>query len=485
MNRLVPLLAVFIFFNACIVTHVSAQDKGVKGLWNRAKRFAQGEKDSLLGRAGNKVNSKVDGILKPTPDQGQGSTGSTTNPPPSAGQPTNSPVNTTATATNSIIDESAFLNRISGGKKVAEGFSRLKIARNLALDVKGKYPIGYQPKWRFISYNSKLKFSKEDLAHPAYNSPPPSFDVSLGDNKGKAVLRIKMFSLCECFADIVISDTLAVIGSTPQTFQLTNFQKILNQMGTGEPCSSGFDDRYTGGGSQGQLTLSANENGDLVMNMVIENYSKEWKKRGKYNSAKKEWDYSVIPSSVSYRYTTNNITVDNEMSPEKVAAIIKAEDEAKQRRKDFLAKSKKQVDSLLALIPKKYAGTECRTCFSNNRDYSINPETHEYYYVNSGNYSHSETDYNLSTSLVVKNKCNYPITFVGIQQLYDSERGYYYVDVTKKMEANYEYEAQQGMFSYLFTSLMGANQDIYLQQEYSIQGATLNSVQWLKVIRMK
>jgi hypothetical protein len=485
MNRLVLSLAVFIFLNTCIVTNLAAQEKGLKGVWKRAKRFAQGEKDSLLGSAGNKVNSKIDGIIKPTNDQSQGSTGNTNLPPsPSASQPANNPVNA-STATNSIINETVFANRITGERKVADGFSRLKIARNLALDVKGKYPIGYEPKWRFISYNSKLKFSKEDLAHPTYNSPPSSFDVSLGDNKGKAVLRIKMYTLCECFADIVISDTLGVIGTTPQTFQLTNFQKILNQMGTGEPCSSGFDDRYTGGGSQGQITLSANENGDIVMSMVIETYSKEWKKRGKYNSAKKEWDYSVIPSSVSYRYTTSNITVDNEMSPEKVAAIIKAEDEVKQRRKDFLAKSKKQVDSLIALIPKKYAGTECRSCFSNNRDYSINPVTHEYYYVNSGNYSHSETDYNLSTSLVVKNKCNYPITFVGIQQLYDSERGYYYVDVTKKMEANYEYEAQQGMFSYLFTSLMGANQDIYLQQEYSIPGATLNSVQWLKVIRTK
>lgn len=485
MNRLILSLAIFICFTTCIATNLSAQDKGkgFKGFLKRAKDFVKGEKDSVINKATNKINNKVEGILKPTDSQSPGSTGNTNQTPTT--NPSNNNGVSTATDTRSAINESAFTNRTTGGNKVPEGFSRLKIARNLAMDVKGKYPIGYEPKWRFISYNSKLKFNKEDLAHPTYNPPPSSFDLSIGDNKGKAVLRIKMYSLCECFADIVINDTLTVIGSAPQTFRLTNFQKIVNQMGSGEPCTSNFDDRYTGGGSQGQLTISANENGDLVMNIIIETYSKEWKQRGKYNSAKKQWDYSVIPSSVSYRYTANNITVDNEMSPEKIAAIIKAEDEAKQRRKDFLAKSKKQVDSLMALIPKKYAGTECRSCFSNSRDYSINPVTHEYVYVNSGNYAGSETDYNLSTSLVVKNKCNYPITFVGIQQLFDNERGYYYVDVTKKMEANYEYESQQGMFSYLFTSLMGANQDIYLQQEYSIPGATLNSVQWLKVIRTK
>ena len=231
------------------------------------------------------------------------------------------------------------------------------------------------------------------------------------------------------------------------------------------------------GGWAGKITLSANKNGDINMDLMLENYSAERKTR----------DGGSTPSQVSMRYIAKNITVENEMSAEKANGIIAAEKEAKQRQKDYIAKTTKQADLLQKEIAKKYPQAECRSCFYSSRGSYISSRTVDEYYVRSGDYAGSRTDYDLNTKTVIKNKCSYKLMFIGIQQLYDKERGYYLVEVTKTMEAGYNYSADQGIMSSLFTSLIGGGSEFNfsVQDKYAVNYATVNAVQWLKVIKAK
>ncbi|MEI9911616.1 MAG: hypothetical protein WDO71_19375 [Bacteroidota bacterium] len=60
---------------------------------------------------------------------------------------------------------------------------------------------------------------------------------------------------------------------------------------------------------------------------------------------------------------------------------------------------------------------------------------------------------------IIQNKCNYPLTFIGIQQLYDEQNGYSLTEVTKTMEVGFSYSSDQGMMSSIFTSLIGAGSE--------------------------
>lgn len=353
--------------------------------------------------------------------------------------------------------------------------TRIMISKNLLVDIKDKYPVGYNPKWRFVSYSSPLDFDVEDWVFPSTELKHGNMNIAIGDYQGKAVLRFPAYMSCDCYADITI-DSFTVLTPKPQTFKLTNFQKIINGRTTGEKCRSEYNYWYLTGGWEGKITLSADDNGNIKMAMVVESYTSEY-----HPSYQKE---AVMPQ-VYLRYKANNINIDNEMTAEKANKIITAENEAKQKQKDYLVNSKKQIDSLTKLIVKKYPGTECKSCFYRSRGYSVDPNTTNYYYVNSGNYAGSKTDYDLNTSLVIKNKCDYQITFIGIQQLYDENKGYYYKDVTKTMDAGYEYSVNQGMFTYALTSVLGMNSDFTIQDEYSIGAAFVNQVQWIRVIRNK
>ncbi|MEI9911617.1 MAG: hypothetical protein WDO71_19380 [Bacteroidota bacterium] len=51
------------------------------------------------------------------------------------------------------------------------------------------------------------------------------------------------------------------------------------------------------------------------------------------------------------------------MTAEKANGILAAELAAKQKQKDYIAKTTKQADSLQKIIAKKYSQPECRSCF--------------------------------------------------------------------------------------------------------------------------
>jgi hypothetical protein len=354
-----------------------------------------------------------------------------------------------------------------------ESDTRFKIAKNLMIDIKGKYPDGYTPKWRFINYNSPLNCDVENWLFPSSNINHEQKNMSIGDYNGKALIRWDAFITCECFADILIKDSIAVITEKPQTFELANFRKILNERSTGEPCKGGFTWHHDGGWA-GKITLSANQNGDILMDLMIENYSQE------SNGAAT----GLIPSQVSLRYIAKNINVENEMSAEKANEIVEAEKVAKQKQKDYVIKTTKQAEVLEKQIAKKYPQAQCKECFYSSRGGYISSSTQRYVYSN-GDPAPSETSYDYNTVISIKNKCKYDIKFVGIQQFYDETQGYYLKEVTKIMPVGYNYSADQGIVSSLFTTLLGGGSEFNfsVQEKYSVSSASVGYVQWLKVIK--
>jgi hypothetical protein len=367
--------------------------------------------------------------------------------------------------------------------------TRIRLAGNLFVDMTGKYPIGYDPKWRFISYPSSLSVEKENWFRPTSQVAHAKYPLTIGEYNNKAVVRLTPVPGCECFADILIKNDFTVLNNQPQTFKITNFRKILNERSTGEACMNAYNNnRDLNGGYEGKITLAANENGDITMDFMMEYYSEEWKERDKYNKQAKDYDYIIHPKQVSYRYSAKNITIENEMSPVKANAIVAAEIEAKQKQKDYVAKMTKQSDSLQKIITNKYPGAGCKDCFVRNSNSSLSVTPTTTVYTNGyGDVvgTQSGSDWDINTKTTIKNKCNYPLKFVGIQQFYDTEKGYYLKEVTKVMEAGYSYNADQGIMSSLFTSFVGGGSEfnIAIQDKYVVSYAGVGVVQWLKVIK--
>lgn len=416
-----------------------------------AKNYSQGI-NGWIKKQGEKLNQKIDKIFNGNKDS---------NTP-------NSEKNQGGKLKNSRIDESEFTKVASKPLLDTNNYTRVKIAGNLLVDIKGKYPKGYQPNWRFFTYNSPLTFDAGNyvVAYPLSNTD--TRNIAIGDYKGKAVLRWDVGF--ECFADITINDDYTVLTNKPQTFKVTSFERILNNRKSGEKCRSSNGNTYIDGGFEGKLTLSANEDGDIKMNLWIENYSEAT---------------AYAPSFVSYTYLAENINVENEMSAEKATSIVKAEQEAKQKQKDYMAKTTKQADSLQKIIAKRYAQANCKDCFYSSSGGYISTTTVDQYYVNSGNYAGSRTDWDLNIKTEVRNTCNYNLMFIGIQQLYDENKGYYLKEVTKVMPANYSYSADQGAFASVFTSLIGGGSEfnIKVQDKYYPTYAAVGATQWIKVIK--
>lgn len=467
-----------------IVVLTINNDVKSQGLFDRAKAKLEAklkeEKErkqkELEAKLNKKVDTKVDEVLDGKKKTDEGSNNGNSEKSNSVGRPK-----------LSELKESDFAQNEPNPVYNAEN-TRFQIARNLLIDIKGKYPSTYLPKWRFISYASPIKFKIEDWLKPKTNSNLDDRYIWIGDYKGKAVIRFKAHFNCECFAEIMIKDSFSVISSTPKTFELKNFTSILNDMASGQPCVGGLYPQKDGG-KGGKITLMSNDNGDLQVSLMFEYYTLPEKGKTFFNTKTKTNETKEdIPSQVHYRYIANNVLADNEMSAEKANAIVKAEQEAKQMQKDYIAKTTKQADSLQKILAKKYPQKDCRNCFSKNSNSSLKVTPTTTVYTNGyGDVvgSSSGSDWDINTKTEIKNKCGYDLTFIGLKQMYDEEKGYYLMEVNKIMEKGYDYRSDQGAMASIFSSLIGGGSEfnIVVQDKYYPNYATVGAVQWLKVVK--
>jgi hypothetical protein len=229
---------------------------------------AQGLLNKLKKKVENAVDKKADEILN-----GKKKTEGTPAPSDTSGNTNNSreTVNVKSTAKQkdkseqTVISENDFIQSTSFPEKDPND-TRLRIAKNLMLDINGKYPTGYNPKWRFVSYKSSLNFDVENYVAKSSALRNENIEIALGDYKGKAMVRVGVCG--DCYAEIVTKDTINVLTTTPQTFKLTNFQKIVNEKITGEKCRSATNFWFQGGW-EGKITLSTDENGDIKMDLML------------------------------------------------------------------------------------------------------------------------------------------------------------------------------------------------------------------------
>lgn len=405
----------------------------------------QGLLDKVKKKAEERLNREADKIL-------DGKKKDTTSKPVTSNSANEQVISVVKNETNgtserpklSEISDADFIQNTSNPTK-NESDTRFRIAKNLVIDMKGKYPVGYLPKWRFINYQSSLSVEKENWFRPTSKIAYTKYPLWIGQYDDKAVVRLTAVPGCECFADIVVKKDFTVLTNQPQTFQITNFRKILNERSTGEACMNAYNNnRDLSGGYEGKITLSANDDGDIMMDFMMEYYSEEWKERGKYNKAIKDFDWIIHPKQVSYRYTAKNITVENEMTTTEANDIVAKEKEAKQRLKDYIAKTTKQSDSLQKIITNKYPQKDCRDCFVRNSNSSlkVTPTKTAYRDGYGDVYVESGTDWDINTKTEIKNKCNYDLTFIGLQQMHDEVNGYYLIEVTKTMEKGYNYSSE-------------------------------------------
>lgn len=204
--------------------------------------------------------------------------------------------------------------RAQNSLEIRKGYTRVKIAENLVLDIKGEYPEGYKPRWKYWDIYNSLTFQMDN-----YVSPRPLFKTSLNDfsileNNGKAAVRFN-----GCIGEIVTKDNVVFLTETPQSFKVINFKKAKNPAIN---CCDGKN-RYHAD-IEGEITLSSNENGDIQVSLVME-------------------EFRPASRDVSYRHTVKNLIVKNEMSVERAYALLN------ERKRSFIADSLEKIATAIRL----------------------------------------------------------------------------------------------------------------------------------------
>lgn len=235
------------------------------------------------------------------------------------------------------------LFQISNNPELKAGYSRIKIAENLVLDIQGIYAEGYKPQWKYInSYYAPFQFDFEDFVASRQLSKTANMSISISEYNGKAIVRFG-----DTYGEIDIKNSPALIRNEKQTFKIGNFKKIRGSLFTNENCGGG-NNIYYAGGLCGEISFSANEKGDLLIDLLVEIYRLA-------NRFK--------PYGVSYRYTAKNILLENNFTPAMSLSSKNSKDLAekesllkiqkKEKRENDLKIFDKQYNQLLPQIKHK------------------------------------------------------------------------------------------------------------------------------------
>lgn len=196
--------------------------------------------------------------------------------------------------------------------------TNFNIAPNLQVNINGTYPQGYGPNWKSVGSRDQLEFQHENLVANFNAYPRERKYISIGEYKGRAVVLISALMSCDCVADIDLPAGKTVLSSAPRTYKLTNFRTLNSDA----PCASP-NNRHYSGVWKGNITLSANVNGDILMGMVYSSFAGG----DRFNAG----------GNMTHRWTIENALLRNEMTPVNAfgtkVAKEKAAADAQNRRK--------------------------------------------------------------------------------------------------------------------------------------------------------
>ncbi len=341
------------------------------------------QKDKIINKIDSVAGNKVDKLINGKDNNGQSK--------PGAGSDNRNGAGNTRPK-GSLIKDEDFVQNLTNPPRDSNN-TRVMIAKNLYVDIKGRYPQGYSPKWRFIGTPAELDFDVDDYVFPSTYQKHEKKAVALLDYEGKAVLAYNAFVTCDCYAEIKI-DSFTVLTDKPQIFRVTNFQKVLNGKMTGEKCRSDWNSAtYANGGFEGKITLSANDNGDIVMSLIIENYSQETTSNN-YDPATRSYPTKVNPPSVSFRYTAKSIVL-NSTAQSKTNYFVSAQTSGKfqdpsQRNSVPATQASKNLNNLKDINANTAAIAKCISGDCQN-GYGIQ-ESSEFHYE--GNFKNGKFDGN-------------------------------------------------------------------------------------------
>lgn len=340
---------------------------------------------------------------------------------------------TSSQSSNSIFKKSVYYKK-NDYSEIKSDYTRFNIGENLALDIKGIYPNNFKPSWKNINGYSHIEFDFENYIASRL-SPTEINDFSLYELKSKAMVYFN-----GCVGEVVINSQSVILSDEPKTFRITNFKNAYNMENN---CCNGKENIYRAG-LEGEITLSANENGDVKIKLVFEQY---------------RLADQFSPAGVSYRWTKNDLLVLNEMSVEKAIAIsniqrqnfikdslraIAMELKAKEDQKLFEIKIKNSYAKIYQVQKgynnsqnclKLYSGTRTETYTRYEETFVAVPSSSE-----PGRFTEMEskripvTDYRTVSFEGLKNNCKNSITILGIRKLKSDLGTVYYEDASIKLE---------------------------------------------------
>ncbi|MFP5041895.1 hypothetical protein [Parasediminibacterium sp. JCM 36343] len=309
--------------------------------------------------------------------------------------------------------------------------TKVEIAKNLILYIKGKYPTGYKPNWKCVWSPDNIVFKAENnvVKRPIFNTDNLKANIAAIENKA-----IVFFD--GGISDIIIPNGVAIINEQPQTFKLDNFRNFKD----GQPYRQ--KNPFFKGGWVGVITLSSKPNGDIIMSLKIDGYGDN-RTKGRY---------------LSYGWSVENYLLQNQTTPENAFADIKEKRDAKvrdslnaiQMAKEAEAERiafEKQIKNSYQDVMKVQNAAQYSFNFSclkiENESYTTPGYSQSYQQeiiATNGNTLGYETKYRWKPGYSTikegyKNTCNNPIIIRGIKKLQSPSGTIYYEDASIQLES--------------------------------------------------
>ncbi|NID13446.1 hypothetical protein [Fibrivirga algicola] len=206
----------------------------------------------------------------------------------------------------------------ANGTEYSSGPSRLltfnggyPITNQLYVDINGKYPDGYKPEWRLVGNPQKLSTNFESYASNTGGTGKDEILVGLIDYQGKTVLNFKAIR-CNCVANFDLPIEKLTLSKIPLRLKLINFRKVQERSmdDPDAPCQNMA--AQTQGGWKGFIDLSSDNQGNLTMNLLIENYASPRYRNG----------------ALMYKWFENEIAIPNMLTPDKAEDKLKSDKKA-------------------------------------------------------------------------------------------------------------------------------------------------------------
>lgn len=189
----------------------------------------------------------------------------------------------------------------------AQKITAYEIAPNLIVNIEGSYPDGYGPSWRCVDKRDQISYDIWNFNITYGQQTKESIETQLSKYKDKAVFEFPLGYGKSCIADLELPSQKFILTALPTTFQLVNWRlKLDGKVRDDLPCKSTSNTHFNE--FKGNITLSANANGDLNLSVLIDCFGVPWRN-------------GLTPPN-TFRWKADNVQLTNDISPAKAEAML-------------------------------------------------------------------------------------------------------------------------------------------------------------------